>query len=150
MKINLGSKTYRADPVLHLIPFEEFNEVMSYDQCELDPSFMGFTDHYGALASIVPLHYTIVDLGCYLAAQSYFFAHHTRYIGVDVVEAKRFTPPNAEHYTGSIQSFIDCLDEFKLNLDTTFAIMNYVPDDNARRLVKSIFKNLYVFYPSGF
>ena len=138
----------RADPVLHLIPYDEFERVMRYEDCELDLSFLGFTRDYEALSTIVPLNFTIVDLGCYLAAQSYFFTHHKAYIGVDVVEADRFTPHNAEHYVGSIQSFIANIDRWDLDLDKTFAIMNFVPDWNARDLVKQTFKNLYVFYPA--
>lgn len=45
---------------------EMINDVMSGD-VELGPDFMGFVNIYDGLAKIIPLHFNIIDLGCYAA-----------------------------------------------------------------------------------
>lgn len=129
------------------IPKEEFNRIMSQDYCELDYTFLGFIEVYKSLLNFVPKHYTIVDLGCYIAAQSYYFKEYKKYIGVDICDLNRFTPNNAEHHYCSIQDFI--ANKFdKLDLDTTFAICSYVSDSNAIKLARETFKNILVYYPA--
>ena len=95
---------------------------------------------------------SLIDFGCYLAAQSYFFARHKMYIGVDVVNIQRFTPANAVHYIMSIQKFIQTevpklfeeYDELKL-----CAICSYVPDFQATEMVRKTFPNVFCYYPCG-
>lgn len=135
-----------------LIPDDEYHEVMSQDMCELDSEFLGFVDVYKNLSRIIPKGSIVIDFGCYLAAQSYFFARHKMYIGVDVVSMRRFTPPNSVHYTMSIQSFIQIevpklfeeYDELKL-----CAICSYVPDFQATEMVRKTFPNVFCYYPCG-
>ena len=135
-----------------LIPDDEYHEVMSQDMCELDSEFLGFVDVYKNLSRIIPKGSIVIDFGCYLAAQSYFFARHTMYIGVDVVSMRRFTPPNSVHYTMSIQNFIQIevpklfeeYDELKL-----CAICSYVPDFQATEMVRKTFPNVFCYYPCG-
>lgn len=135
-----------------LIPDDEYHEVMSQDMCELDSEFLGFVDVYKNLSRIIPKGSIVIDFGCYLAAQSYFFARHKMYIGVDVVSMRRFTPPNSVHYTMSIQNFIQIevpklfeeYDELKL-----FAICSYVPDFQATEMVRKTFPNVFCYYPCG-
>lgn len=110
-------------------------------------SFLGFVEQYRALAQIIPTHFTIVDAGCYLAAQSWLFAAHRRYIGVDVCTLDRFTPPNAEHHVTSIQHFVAGHPDLARD-PTVFAICNYVPDGSATRLVRETFRNVFCFYPA--
>ena len=117
-----------------LIPDDEYHEVMSQDMCELDSEFLGFVDVYKNLSRIIPKGSIVIDFGCYLAAQSYFFARHKMYIGVDVVSMRRFTPPNSVHYTMSIQNF---------------AICSYVPDFQATEMVRKTFPNVFCYYPCG-
>jgi len=131
-----------------IIPEEEIERVFSYEYCELSYDFMGFTDVYKALSAIIPLHYTIIDLGCYAAAQSYYFLRHKQYIGVDVFNGERFITPNSVHYIKSIQEFCS-EDTHYINLDESFAICSYVPDFSAVKIAKRIFKNLFVYYPAG-
>lgn len=125
---------------------------MSQDMCELDSEFLGFVDVYKNLSRIIPKGSIVIDFGCYLAAQSYFFARHKMYIGVDVVSMRRFTPPNSVHYTMSIQNFIQIevpklfeeYDELKL-----CAICSYVPDFQATEMVRKTFPNVFCYYPCG-
>lgn len=135
-----------------LIPDDEYHEVMSQDMCELDSEFLGFVDVYKNLSRIIPKGSIVIDFGCYLAAQSYFFARHKMYIGVDVVSMRRFTPPNSVNYTMSIQNFIQIevpklfeeYDELKL-----CAICSYVPDFQATEMVRKTFPNVFCYYPCG-
>lgn len=135
-----------------LIPDDEYHEVMSQDMCELDSEFLGFVDVYKNLSRIIPKGSIVIDFGCYLAAQTYFFARHKMYIGVDVVSMRRFTPPNSVHYTMSIQNFIQIevpklfeeYDELKL-----CAICSYVPDFQATEMVRKTFPNVFCYYPCG-
>ena len=135
-----------------LIPDDEYHEVMSQDMRELDFEFLGFVDVYKNLSRIIPKGSIVIDFGCYLAAQSDFFARHKMYIGVDVVNIQRFTPANAVHYIMSIQKFIQTevpklfeeYDELKL-----CAICSYVPDFQATEMVRKTFPNVFCYYPCG-
>ena len=135
-----------------LIPDDEYHEVMSQDMCELDSDFLGFVDVYKNLSRIISKGSIVIDFGCYLAAQSYFFARHRMYIGVDVVNLQRFTPSNAVHYIMSIQKFIQIeapklfeeYDRLKL-----CAICSYVPDFQATEMVRKTFPNVFCYYPCG-
>jgi hypothetical protein len=131
-----------------IIPPDELQEILNQPKCELDYSFLGFVNNYEALSCIIPLHYTIIDFGCYTAAQSYFFKDHAKYIGVDTCTLKRCAPPNSVHYYEDIDSFL----QYRLkdiDLKTTFAIMNYVNDSEACTRVREIFANCFQFYPSN-
>ena len=138
------------EALLKIISPDELREVLSQDMCELEPDFLGFVDKYYALSKIIPREATIIDFGCYLAAQSYFFKDHKAYIGVDVVrEMRRFQPPNATHYCGSIQDFLreSIPSIYDPENFRYFAICNYVPDRTASRMVRERFRNCFCFYP---
>ena len=131
-----------------VIPAEEFNRVTGCYDCEYDWEFLGFTDIYKSLVAIIPKHYTIADMGCYCAAQAYYFIGHRQYIGVDVYEGERFKPANAVHYVKTIQRFI-AEDAKNIDLKTCFAICSYIPDSDAVEKVRRTFDNLFVYYPAG-
>jgi len=138
---------YELHELLDIIPENELKRVLSYKYCELDGEFMGFTDIYKHLSMIIPKHFTVIDLGCYCAAQCYYFKDHARYIGVDTYEGERFATENTEYYIQTIQEFIaERLNTF--DLFTTFAICSYVPDFDAKEKVRNAFDNVYVFYPA--
>ena len=138
------------DKLHRIIPAEEYRSVLSQDKSELEPDFLGFINVYDSLSKLIPKGSIVVDFGCYLAAQSYFFVSNEMYIGVDVVNMKRFTPPNAVHYVMSIQDFIqkevpklfEEHDEYKF-----CAICSYVPDFPATKLVRETFNNVFCYYP---
>lgn len=130
-----------------IIPIKEVNEKLSQDYCELDLEFAGFEYQYRAVANNVPDDYTIIDFGCYMAAQAYLFVNHEAYIGVDTVDhVERFATENTTHYTMSIQEFIkEELPKYKGK--KVYAICNYVPDTEARDLVAMACENFMVYYP---
>lgn len=152
--ILLGSNDYYRKCLRELreiIPKSELNNVLSQYMCELDPEFLGFIDIYKSLSIVIPKDLIVIDFGCYLAAQSYFFCEHKQYIGVDVVDLERFSPPNSKHYICTIQDFINNetnkLFQERDNLKY-FAICSYVPDFNATDLVRKTFQNIFCFYPT--
>lgn len=138
------------DPVWHLMPADQIDRVFSQDMCEIAPEFLGFTNVYLALASIIPKHWTIVDLGCAYAPQAIIFRDHKAYIGVDISECQRFSAPNTTHYTMTIASFLD-KHARDFRQESTFAICSYVPDwyrsDN-KALARHHFRNVFTYYPS--
>lgn len=123
--------------LLDLIPLEELKLKLDYGSAELDPTFLCFEHVYLPVSKMIPEHFTIVDLGCYQAAQAYLFRNHERYIGVDYYDKTyrgdgyipplRFLPKNAIQYVMSIDDFFDSGMADKLDLDKTYFIMSYVP-----------------------
>lgn len=137
--------------LLNLIPKYEYEKIMNQPYCELDCTFLGFLEIYKSLSLAIPRGCIIIDLGCYVAAQSYFFREHRKYIGVDVVDLKRFSPPNAEHYVMDIQEFVkDVVPELFREEDPLkyVAVCSYVPDSEATALVRAAFPNVMCYYPS--
>lgn len=133
-----------------LIPKEEFKRIMSQDMCELEPDFLGFINVYQPLSHLIPKDKIVIDFGCYLAPQAYFFKDHEQYIGVDICRMDRFAPPNALHYRCSIQGFVEKeVPELfaKKGNRSYFAICSYVPDFDAVKLVRNIFENVCCYYP---
>lgn len=137
--------------ILQMIPNSEYTAVMSQEFCEYEycgkNSFFGFLEVYDKALGIIPKGMTtIVDIGCYLAFQSYMFADFDRYIGVDYFfwDEVRFTPRNAIHINQPIQR---CINNFEIGKERTFAICSYVPDDEAMNLVEKEFDNCYIYYP---
>ncbi len=50
------------DPAFHLIPEEQLDRVFNQDMCDIDGSFLGFTNVYMSLAALIPMHWTVIDL----------------------------------------------------------------------------------------
>lgn len=144
---------YKIDDILNYIPKEEVDRLFkkNYRMAgNLCPSFMGFTEVYRSLLSVVPKHFTIIDLGCCYAAQCYYFQDYKAYIGVDIEDEERFATENTTHYCTTIQKFIkEKLPNMYLNLKECFAICSYVPDDEATELARRTFPNILVYYPHG-
>ena len=119
---------------------------------EIQPDFLGFVYIYKNLSEIIPKHFTIIDLGCAYNPQCFFFTGHKKYIAVDVSDCAKFKSDNCIIYEMTIGEFIkNNLCSLNLDFDETFAICSYVPfwyKDNSD-IVRSAFKNLFVFYPSN-
>lgn len=130
------------------IPADEYNAVMNQIMCEYEHDFLGFLEVYKAASMVAPKCSTIIDFGCYLAAQAYFFSEHSKYIGVDVVDLQRFAPENAEHYIGTIQDYIKEHPETATD-PNVFAVCSYVPDFKAQELVRKTYGNCLVYYPTA-
>ena len=143
-------RTDEADPALHLIPDDQLDRVMGQHICDIDPSFLGFTEIYFALASIIPKHWTVVDLGCAYSPQAFIFKDHKSYVGVDLYAKERFSAPNTIHFEMPIEAFISEHGQ-NFDMDTTFAICSYVPPwhgDNMG-MVRRHFKNVFTYYPAS-
>lgn len=124
---------------------KDAKQILSQFGCELDHDFAGFIDQYEALSKIVPLNWTVIDFGCNIAAQCWFFSNHKKYIGVDTTRLKRFRCANTTHAVMSIQKWIE---RYAGKQDeATFAICNYVPDQKAVKMVRDHFQHLFCFYP---
>lgn len=141
------------DPAWEMMPRDQIDRVLGQEQCDIDPSFLGFTDIYLALATIIPKHWTIIDLGCAYAPQAIIFAKHKAYIGVDLPSdqgRERFSAANTTHYSMSIAEFIE-KHAAEFDHARTFAICSYVPpwhNDNLE-LARHAFKNVFTYYPAS-
>ena len=135
--------------LLDLLPKDQIKEVFSQKHCDIDLEFVGFIEVYKALSQIIPVDFTVVDLGCAYNPQCYYFKDHYKYIAVDLGNLKRFKMNNCKIYEMSIDNFIhNHISE--LDLSKTFAICSYVPPwrlDNMK-LVREHFKNVFTFYPA--
>lgn len=130
-----------------VIPQSQYDDVTSQDYCDIDWEFLGFTEIYEALSRIIPVHFTVIDLGCAYAPQSFYFQDHKAYIGVDYFTLKRFHARNTQHLLMTIETFIDS-EISKYDLDETFAICSYVPSSIAAKQARMTFPNIFTFYPS--
>lgn len=139
------------DPAWHLMPPDQIDRVLGQEICDIAPEFLGFTDIYLALASIIPKHWTVIDLGCAYAPQAIIFRDHKAYIGVDAGGGERFHAPNTTHHTMTIADFI-AEHGTSFDQDRTFAICSYVPPwfgSNNLKLARESFKNVFTYYPAS-
>lgn len=136
----------KVHPLLNLIPKDQIEKVFNQSFCDIHTGFLGFMNTYEKLSQIVPKDFTVIDLGCAYNPQCFYFLEHKKYIAVDIGFIERFCSPNCTIFEKTIKNFID-EDLQRFDLDTTFAICNYVPswhDDNGK-LVRDHFKNVFVF-----
>ena len=127
----------------------QLEEILKVNCCQIEPDFLGFTDTYRYLAKLIPHDWTIIDLGCANAIQSYYFMKHRRYIGVDSSDCLKFQTPNSIYFQENIKDFI-INHKYLVKAPKTFAIVNYVPIQMHRKdmnLVKDTFDNLHIYYP---
>lgn len=116
----------------------ELKRVFSYENCELALSFVGFLHSYKDLSESLPEDFTIIDIGSYQAVQSEYFKDFEGYISVDLgcPESARYHTLNSTHFEMSGQDFIKdilpALKESGLDLNKTFCICSYVPDEKLR------------------
>lgn len=141
--------------LVDLIPKEELEQKLSYGDSELEPDFLCFENNYEPVARIVPKEFTIVDMGCYQAAQCYLFAKHKLYVGVDCYEkclSERYAPPmrfqaeNTVHIVSTINFFISRFLRM-FDLSKTYFIASAVPDFTETETLLYVTKNCLVSYP---
>lgn len=121
---------------------DQIKRIRQNPDCEIEHDFLGFLNSYYDLS--IPENFTIIDFGCGYAIQSVYFKSN-RYIGIDyaVPIESRFTFDNVTHYYMSIQNYINnILPTLNLDFNKTFAISSYVPDKEARKLIK----NTFIYY----
>ena len=135
--------------LLKIIPVSEQERVFGQSMCDIDPGFIGFVGTYDLLSEMIPKHFTVIDFGCAYNPQSYLFTKHKHFIAVDGSGGmERFQAFGTEVITMSAQEYIE-REMWPDILETTFAICSYVPDDEAQKMIRETFKNLYVYYPHG-
>ena len=136
--------------LFEVLPQGQVYKVFNESSCDISYEFLGFTEIYKNLSMIIPLHFTVVDLGCGYNAQCFYFSQHKRYVSVDAYKHEKFKCDNCDIYEKSIEDFIkDDIGQF--NLDETFAICSYVPPwggDNMA-MVRAAFKCVFTYYPYG-
>lgn len=136
-----------------IIPRDKLDYVFENSQkasAEQYFTFLGFEEVYKAATLFVPKDKIIIDLGCAYAFQSWYFKDYKKYIGVDVLcnESDVLKTENSEFYFMSIQNFIkNIFPKLGYSKNEVFAICSYVPDKNARKMVREFFKNCLVYYP---
>ena len=138
---------------------DQLERILARTQTGIDESFLGFVRTYELLAQLIPLHWAVVDIGCCNALQAWFFRHHRGYYGVDpsVPVSERLVLPNTYHFFYAIED-VELLtggivyrdeDVAELTNEPVFAICNYVPSDEANKVIRQRYKNLYSFYPEA-
>lgn len=136
-----------------LIPAEELNQKLSYGCSELELDFLCFDECYRAVSELLTHDFTVVDLGCYQAAQCYYFTDFAKYIGVDCYDQRymwdhipplRFSTPNTRHVAETIQRY---LGEEVWNNDNTYFIMSAVPNKECKYLMQRYADNYLWWYP---
>ena len=138
-----------------LIPKEKIEHVFNTSQtvgAECDYTFLGFEKVYKAVTMFVPKSKVIIDCGCAYAFQSWYFRDYRKYIGIDngVCKADVLETENSEFYFMRIQEFIkNVFPTLGYSLDEVFAVCSYVPDDNAREMVRNFFPHCLVYYPTS-
>lgn len=131
---------------------EDVKQVLSQKHCDIDETFLGFTDIYKNLSKIIPKDKIVIDFGPAYGFQSYYFKDHKEYIGVEIdKEIKQFEEvDNASFLFKDGKEYIEELMGFEfLNNDKFFAICSYCPDMILRENVRRNFNNCFVYYPSN-
>jgi hypothetical protein len=123
------------------------NQILEEAEDDIEPAFLGFLGWYHAAADLVPTDWTIFDLGCAYAIQSWFFRNHRKYVGVDVSPIeRRFVLPNSAHYLSDIEAWLPGV----VIPEPSFAILSYVPCSAATAAaVRSRFPDLLCYYPKS-
>lgn len=140
-----------------LIPNDEWERVMNSDaSAEIDCNNMtcGRGTYY-YLSRMIPKDWTVIDIGCAYNPQSYLFQNHALHIAIEPVwndkdfHFEYFKAPNTELLFMTGQEFIQKeLPKMNLDLDKTFAIVNFVPSGACNLLARETFKNIYTYYPA--
>lgn len=152
-------KSCKAPPIepcelFKLIPREKIDHVFRTSQtvgAECDTSFLGFEKVYKAVTMFVPKNKVIIDCGCAYAFQSWYFRDYRKYIGIDCSSSINdvLQTENSEFHFVTIQHFIkNVFPTLEYSLNEVFAICSYVPDDNARKMVRNFFPHCLVYYPT--
>lgn len=128
---------------------KELGEVLECPNLEYSYDFIGFIEQYEALSRLIPNHWTVIDFGCYVGVQAYYFRNHIKYIGVDPFQGPRLRTENSEYHQLSISDYFKLFKpEPGVNLPTsTFAICNFVPAYSG--LIRESFPNLFIYYPES-
>lgn len=125
----------------------EIKRLFTYEEAEVDCEFLGFLDNYKDIPSIVPLDFTIIDVGCYMAFQADYFKHYKSYIGIEpfVPVEFRLKQTNAKYFLQTMQDFIK--NPCGFNIDKSFVICSAVPDFSVKKIIVENFPYFRIAYP---
>lgn len=150
-----------AHYIRSLIPDEDWKRIMDSDaaaEIDSNDNVCGYGGrNYYYLSRMIPLDWTVVDIGCGYNLQSALFSNHKRYIAVNPDEYEKdqdwhfehYVAPGTEYYDSTGQEFIrSVLPKLGLDMNKTFAICHWVPSEECRKMVGETFKNLFVIYPA--
>lgn len=131
------------------IPKELIDKMFKNADIDVDYTFLCFEEVYKAVTWFVPKNTIIIDFGCAYAFQSWYFKDYKKYIGVEIHGNKYsvLKLDNSEFYFMSIQEFISDFDKLGYDKEEVFAICSYVPDKQARQMVRENFPYCLVYYP---
>lgn len=134
------------------IPIEKLDEAFEHSEtvaAEADATFLGFEEVYKAVTLFVPKSKIIIDLGCSYAFQAWYFRDYKKYIGVDSYADYMLQTENAEYHHTTIQRFIqEIFPTLGISKEQVFTVCSYVPDEEARQMVKEFFPYCLVYYPT--
>ncbi len=125
----------------------EIKRLFTYEEIEVDFEFLGFLYNYKDIPSIVPLDFTIIDVGCYMAFQADYFKHYKSYIGIEpfVPIEFRLKQANAKYFLQTMQDFIKTPCDFDIN--KSFVICSAVPDFDVGKIIVENFHYFRIAYP---
>lgn len=133
-------------------PTETVNRILAQD-VDVDLEFPGFVDVYNSLSRIIPKHFIVIDFGCALAPQCWYFRKHKKYIGIDwwamhsSNAEERFSVSNTEHFIADGREWIK-QDEIYKCKSNVFAICSYV-GSHLSDLVQKNYRNCFCYYPTN-
>ena len=150
-KSNADGRWYENE-LKQSFPKEDVDRIFSQDGVDKDYDFKGFAMLYKWAGGAIPESMTVINIGCYLAPQCYYFRNHAKYIGVDSSDLERFKMENTEHYTGSIIAFVNDYgfkDMPKEERAKYYVICSREFSDTERWMMDELFgENHMTFYPS--
>lgn len=141
--------------LFQIIPRDKIDRLFETSEtlsAECDYTFLGFEQVYKAVTLFVPKSKVIIDCGCGYAFQSWYFREYRKYIGIDNLTGSSdvLKTGNSEFYFMSIQDFIqNIFPGMGYDLEDVFAVCSYVPDENAREMVRDYFPYCIVYYPQN-
>lgn len=125
---------------------EAVDAIFKQDMCDIDGSFLGFVHTYHYLSKIIPVDRIVIDIGCAYGFQAYYFRHHRKYIGVCPTNIVQLKTENSKYFQMTAQEFFKT--EYKnIKTEREFGICSYVPDDEAREVMKKHMKDCFCYYP---
>lgn len=142
---------YATTDLIKAIGKNEMTKIYKYAEAELDYTFIGFLYSYADLANL-PKDFTIIDLGCFVACQGYYFRNHKNYIGVEpyMPIESRLELNNSIYYKMLGQQFIKQelpnLIKNGLDLNKTFCVCSYVPDTELYQYIIDTFPYHRIWY----
>lgn len=142
-----------SSAILASIGDKEADRLFAYKFCEVDRQCLAFLENYKDISETLPVDFTVIDIGCYMAFQADYFKNFVCYIGVEpaIPIEYRLRQANAEYYKQTAQSFVaETLPKLianGLDMNKTFAICSGVPDDEANKLIAETFRYFRIAYP---